>query len=98
MGENMYSFLVCALLLVEDITGTCFLPGPGDKSDLRFNFSMRSLTRKNPLEMFAEYQGSNTVCLEWSRCMLQSTFTNNPLTFVLRQGSKGERSGVQAGA
>lgn len=71
-GENIQLF-VCALLLVEDITGTSFLPGPGEKSDLRFKFSVRSLTRKNPLEMFSEYQGSNTVYLEWSRCTLQST-------------------------
>lgn len=93
-GENIQLF-VCALLLVEDITGTSFLPG--EKSDLRFKFSMRSLTRKSPLEMFSEYQGSNTVYLEWSRCTLQSTFTNNPLTLVLTWDSKGEWRGVQTG-
>lgn len=43
-GENMHSFLVCALLLMEGITGTYFLLGPEEKSDLRLNFLMQSLT------------------------------------------------------
>lgn len=50
----------------------------GDKSDLRFSFSMRSLTRENPLEVFSEYEGSRTVCLEWSRCTLRSAFADKP--------------------
>lgn len=49
-GENMHSFLVCALLLMEDTTGICFLPGPGEKSGLRLNFSIEGLTGKSTLE------------------------------------------------
>lgn len=62
-----------------------------EKSDLRCSFSMRSLTRENPLEVFSEYEGSHTVGLEWSRRTLRSTFANNPLVLVLRCDSKGKR-------
>lgn len=49
-GENMCSFLMCPLLLMEDITGTYLLRGPGEKSGLRLNFSIQSPTGKSTLE------------------------------------------------
>lgn len=49
-GENMHSFLECSPLLMEGIPGSYLLPGPGDKSGLRLNFSIQSLTGKSTLE------------------------------------------------
>lgn len=90
-GENMHSFLVCALLLMEDITGSYFLSGPEKKSDLRLNLLMQSLTGNWVLLR------TNSIFVEWTRGTVQSTFTNNLLTLVLRWDSKQEWRDKQAG-